>query len=201
MSTSIHPVYALVACPDCGAAISSRYVVGSGDGKWDCEDGHSGRVAARKLPKPAPKRQAKQPTTIDLTPLGYSVEDLAEFKATVASVYSGGRSRCACGCSGKHTYASQWTEWASKNRGYTVGEDEVSDRSVSYVVNKIARIANGEQDGVVEVYEGPHTRFVSAEQNGRMYVAYLVDADTAIEYQACIAAEQHAAELQYNNGR
>lgn len=120
-------------------------------------------------------------------------------KALVASVYTGGMSKCACGCSGTHRYASAWRQWASDNRGYEVNEDEVSDRQVTRVVNKIARIA--EVGGTIEVHESRLARYISAEQDGRMYVAYLVDAATEAEYQACIDAEQHAAELQYNNGR
>ena len=48
----------------------------------------------------------------------------------VASVYSGKRGRCACGCSGKHTYSTEHKVWASKDRGYDVGDDEINDRTV-----------------------------------------------------------------------
>lgn len=49
----------------------------------------------------------------------------------VSSVYSGKNGSCCCGCAGKHTYASAHRTWASKNRGYNVGLDEVNDRVVS----------------------------------------------------------------------
>lgn len=88
--------------------------------------------------------------------------------ARVSSVYSGINGRCCCGCSGKHTYASAHQEWASKNRGYEVTDDEVSDRSVKIIVNKInKRIAEGD----FEYYEDT---FVSVVVGQRLYIAYFV---------------------------
>src|SRR3990172_4945351 len=40
--------------------------------------------------------------------------------ADIQSVYSGINGRCCCGCSGKHSYASQYRELASKGIGYQV---------------------------------------------------------------------------------
>lgn len=56
---------------------------------------------------------------------------------TVASVYSGIDGKCCCGCSGKHSYASEHVDWSSNNRGYQVTQDEVNDRSVKLISNKI----------------------------------------------------------------
>jgi len=50
----------------------------------------------------------------------------------VVSVYSGKAGKCACGCAGKHSYASRHRGDASKRRGYAV---DVNDRMVSRVVN------------------------------------------------------------------
>jgi hypothetical protein len=62
----------------------------------------------------------------------------------VASVYSGKRGMCACGCSGKHTYSTEHKVWASKNRGYDVGDDEVNDRTVKTIFNKVMKAPNME---------------------------------------------------------
>lgn len=47
----------------------------------------------------------------------------------VLSVYSG-KPGCACGCRGKYSYASKLVAEASKNRGYKVTPDEVSDKNI-----------------------------------------------------------------------
>lgn len=57
----------------------------------------------------------------------------------VASVYSGKRNMRACGCAGKHTYASTLREEASKSRGYKVDDDEVNDRTVKMIFNKVTK--------------------------------------------------------------
>lgn len=57
-------------------------------------------------------------------------------KSRVRSVYSG-RHGCCCGCVGNHRYASAYAEQVSRERGYQV---DVSDRSVSIIVNKMNRI-------------------------------------------------------------
>ena len=87
----------------------------------------------------------------------------------VMQVYSGRNGRCCCGCSGKHTYASEYRKMASKHRGYPVTDDEVSDRTVKLIVGKLNKlIAQGRSD-----YTRPD--FVSAvSDTGRLYIAYFV---------------------------
>lgn len=58
-------------------------------------------------------------------------------KARVYSVYSGVVGGCTCGCSGNWRYASKFRDYASNDRGYPVGDDEVSDHSVSIIVGKM----------------------------------------------------------------
>jgi hypothetical protein len=87
----------------------------------------------------------------------------------VASVYSGIDGRCCCGCSGKHTYASAHQAWGSKNRGYKVEDDQVSDRTVKMVVNKIDRaVAAG-----VKPYDHDPKELVSVTLGRRLYIAYM----------------------------
>lgn len=85
---------------------------------------------------------------------------------TVASVYSGKAGRCCCGCSGKHTYASAHREWAGKNRGYAVDDDDVNDVVVKRLVNKLSKLPVTELDIDNDYisYESP---------TGRLYVVYL----------------------------
>ncbi len=59
----------------------------------------------------------------------------------VMSVYSG-LPGCACGCRGKHRYASAHVKIAGKHRGYAVQSDEVSDRSVAIIFNRVKKHAD-----------------------------------------------------------
>lgn len=87
----------------------------------------------------------------------------------VASVYSGIDGRCCCGCSGKHTYASAHQKWGSKNRGYKVENDQVNDRTVKMVVNKIEKaIAAGGKP-----YKHNPEELVSITVGKRLYIAYM----------------------------
>lgn len=83
----------------------------------------------------------------------------------VMSVYRGKAGNCCCGCSGRHSYASAHVAAASKNRGYEVASDEVSDRRVQNVVNDINDHPSDIQ------WEAD---FASLEINGRLLVAYFV---------------------------
>lgn len=60
----------------------------------------------------------------------------------VSSVYSGKINRCACGCAGKHTYSTAHKTWASKDRGYNVDDEEVNDRTVKTIFNKVMKASN-----------------------------------------------------------
>ena len=66
--------------------------------------------------------------TIDVTKL--EVADLL-------GAYNGLDHRCACGCSGRHSYVAANRAAAEKNRGYAISDDEVSDRSVAYTLRKV----------------------------------------------------------------
>lgn len=65
----------------------------------------------------------------------------------IASVYSGINGKCCCGCAGKHRYASEHVEWASKNRGYEVRPEEVSDRSVKLISKKVLNNPDMKNEG------------------------------------------------------
>lgn len=60
-------------------------------------------------------------------------------KSKVISVYTG-RHGCCCGCNGNHRYASATAEQAGERRGYPIRDEDVSDRSVSLIVNRMNRI-------------------------------------------------------------
>lgn len=81
----------------------------------------------------------------------------------VYSVYSGKNGRCCCGCSGKHTYAAKFAQEAGEHRGYDILPEEVSDRTIKTIVNKMLKTGNVIQDWPDHVYA------VSGE---RLYIAY-----------------------------
>lgn len=87
----------------------------------------------------------------------------------VYSVYSG-RPGCCCGCRGKHTYASRHRDWASRNRGYPVRDEEVNDRTVTLIVNKINK-AGSIHPTFVDVKPG----YYFMDIGSRYYVAYVRD--------------------------
>ena len=90
-------------------------------------------------------------------------------KAKVLSVYSGADG-CACGCQGKHKYRAdaELRALGSKRRGYTVTDDEVSERSVTIVVNKIN---NNLKDA--DTQHG----YVSVKIGTRLLIAYMIPAE------------------------
>jgi len=58
---------------------------------------------------------------------------------TLDRVYTAynGKVGCMCGCNGDYAYAEQHREFASKNRGYVVTDDEISDSKVKRRYNAI----------------------------------------------------------------
>ena len=81
----------------------------------------------------------------------------------VASVYSGKRNTCCCGCAGKHTYASALRDEASKSRGYEVRDEEVNDRTVKMIFNKFMK----------NKFEKIAETCYSYETDTRLYVIYM----------------------------
>ena len=92
----------------------------------------------------------------------------------VMSVYSGENGHCCCGCAGKHTYASQYQKIASKDRGYEVGDEEVSDRTVKLIVNKMNKYLT--IPGNKPEYTNRKTMkdFSSIVIGERLYISYFV---------------------------
>jgi hypothetical protein len=88
----------------------------------------------------------------------------------VMSVYSGKNGRCCCGCSGKHTYASQYHAIASKDRGYKVDEDEISDRTVKMIVNRMNKLLS--ETNAKPEYKSTLKDFASIVNGERLYIAY-----------------------------
>ncbi len=87
---------------------------------------------------------------------------------TIQSVYSGIDGACCCGCAGKHTYASATRTAASKDRGYRVRDEEVSDRTVKLIVGKMNRlIAAGSVPQT-------HDEYVAVVNGRRLYIAYFL---------------------------
>lgn len=54
----------------------------------------------------------------------------------VYKVYSGKRG-CMCGCNGKWSYASEFRELGSKERGYSVDNEDINDRSVKIMTTRV----------------------------------------------------------------
>ena len=85
----------------------------------------------------------------------------------VMSVYSG-KPGCMCGCRGKYTYASSHQEDASANRGYKVADNEVNDKVVKLMVNKINQLISS--GNYTEAKESQ--AYVFVDTGDRYYAAY-----------------------------
>ncbi len=82
----------------------------------------------------------------------------------VMSVYSG-TPGCACGCRGNHRYASKHVKIASKNRGYAIRPEEISDRSVAIILGKVKRNAD-------KLEYPQHEDFFSVTLGNRSLIVY-----------------------------
>lgn len=89
--------------------------------------------------------------------------------AALASAYSG-RPGCACGCRGNYRYASAHREWAGRNRGYAVGVDEVSDRSVARILANARAAADAGWDVSVYTDDDGRVTTVAVETDTRLYL-------------------------------
>lgn len=96
----------------------------------------------------------------------------------VQSVYSG-KPGCCCGCNGTHKYPSDARGRDKELRGYDIGEDEISDRSVKIIFNKVfggklgPAIPNSEREGLTAeqaAEEGEKIFFV--ETDTRLLIVY-----------------------------
>lgn len=92
--------------------------------------------------------------------------------ANVTAVYAGKPDKCMCGCAGKYSFASAHVDRVKK-QGHWITDNDVSDRSVKILVNKVnALLANGH---VAEIGKGlDGDAFVCIETDTRRYVIYSV---------------------------
>ena len=82
----------------------------------------------------------------------------------VSSVYVGKSGKCCCGCSGTHWYATEHKDWATKDRGYEVTQDELNDDKIKRVFNKIVK----NQDNL----EYTTKNFTSFDTGSTLYIVY-----------------------------
>ena len=97
----------------------------------------------------------------------------------VMKVYSGKAHACHCGCTGKYYYAKAHQATASKSRGYEVTDDEVSDRMIKRVVNKVNAVLaltdERTQQQVWDLDVADDGQYISiTEEDRRDYVVYFI---------------------------
>lgn len=61
------------------------------------------------------------------------------------SSYNGKRG-CMCGCRGKYYYVNQHKDYAEKDRGYKLDDDEINDIAVKKMFNKLINDENSIYD-------------------------------------------------------
>ena len=90
--------------------------------------------------------------------------------SNVKSVYSGKDGACCCGCAGKHTYASKYREAAGKERGYAIRDEEINDRVVKTIYNKVMLWPADH----TEYWVDGKLHFVSITVGKRLYTVYFL---------------------------
>jgi hypothetical protein len=93
--------------------------------------------------------------------------------ADVVHVYSGRANTCACGCKGKHTYASSAAAAQAERRGYAINADEINDSVVRRHVNTINKVLSGAIDGTVDSNLTCNTDYVAVTIGDRWVIAYM----------------------------
>lgn len=98
----------------------------------------------------------------------------------VMSVYSGKAGACYCGCSGNHRYAAAHREAATKDRGYSISDDEVNDTQVKKVFNLVKKnfsipenVRPGNEPYSIQDEGEKFVSHFSVEIGARSYTIYL----------------------------
>ena len=102
--------------------------------------------------------------------------------ADVMKVYSGKAYKCACGCAGKYHYATAHRAIASKGRGYEVQNDELGDKMIKRVVNKVNAVLAMDEAGQKAwelEFTGDGQYIGVVEEGRRSYVVYFIPSATA----------------------
>lgn len=89
--------------------------------------------------------------------------------AALASAYSG-RPGCACGCRGNYRYASAHREWAGRNRGYAVCDEDVNDRAVARLLANARAAAAAGWDVAAYTDAAGRVTTVAVETDTRLYL-------------------------------
>jgi len=106
---------------------------------------------------------------VDETNNKKEIEPITDINSVV-KVYSG-KPGCMCGCKGRWIYASAYRDLASKNRGYKINDDEVSDKSIKLIVNKMNSLLK--INNYKEVKRTDQYLFIDTGE--RYYAAYFAD--------------------------
>jgi len=70
------------------------------------------------------------------------ITELPAFKLEeICKVYVGQPHKCMCGCSGKYSYPSLNIEQSGKERGYALDTEDINDKRIHRVLNKVAKNA------------------------------------------------------------
>lgn len=91
----------------------------------------------------------------------------------VRAVYSGRRG-CMCGCKGTYYYAPQHRAEAQAERGYAIGDDEISAAQVTRILRTIQAT---DATAGIEDFEGG---CFYLEDGKRVFAVYLCDAAKAV---------------------
>jgi len=72
-----------------------------------------------------------------------TTHEMPELKLEqIISAYVGKPHKCMCGCSGEYYYTKANQKLGSEERGYEVTDDEVNDKKVMRVVNRMTKNAS-----------------------------------------------------------
>lgn len=109
----------------------------------------------------------------------------------IQQVYSG-KPGCACGCNGNYRAPSRHADDGVAIRGYAFSPDDISDRSVKLIANKVAKIANGDLPGQIDMMS-PDWVSANNADGSRTYTVYFDSPQPAF-----VAAYGHLAAKVYD---
>lgn len=86
-----------------------------------------------------------------------------------------GRPGCMCGCLGKYSVKSNHRKFADKDRGYPHNDEDINDRSVKIIFNKIAKaLKEGKKVTTSSRPFGYSTNYIAYQTETRNLVAYYI---------------------------
>lgn len=92
----------------------------------------------------------------------------------VLSAYNG-KVGCMCGCNGDYAYNEAKKDEGTKDRGYEVQDDELSDRKVKTRINRLLKLVEQKDYDDLDINLNGDTKYIYLAKNNRCICLYLAN--------------------------